>query len=276
MPLASTMPLASPAALVRELSDAPDAAGLAAILGRAAVPALGDIATLYVLDQADTLRPVLPAGVPLASALSSVYEYERRPDRRLPGYHRVMHVGRCVTLADLSVASSGLLAEQPDHRALLEAAGFRSLLLAPLIGRGRAVGLLVVGAIGAPRHYGADALALAELLAAAATSSLAARDLERRESASRARLEDMVLAARELAHLLNNDLTLPVGAVEILLDRADPNDDLHEMLKAAAADLAAAECHIHAFHRRVRGETPAPPGATPGPTPSPGEHADSL
>jgi len=70
---------------------------------------------------------------------------------------------------------------------------------------------------------------------------------------------------------VNNDLTLPVGALEILLDRPEHPPELREMLTAAASDLSAAELHIRGFHQLARGETPTalsnrrpPPAAGPG------------
>jgi hypothetical protein len=58
-----------------------------------------------------------------------------------------------------------------------------------------------------------------------------------------------------LAHLLNNDLTMPVGVIELLLDRNDSTPDLREMLRAAAHDLGALEQHVRAFHELTREHT---------------------
>jgi GAF domain-containing protein len=122
--------------------------------------------------------------------------------------------------------------------------------------RGKPAGLLLIGSTSRARQYTGGEQAVLQVLAALAASALAVRERERREAALQHRLEGLVLAARELAHLVNNDLTLPVGTLEILLDRPDQPAELREMLAAAASDLSAAEQHIRGFHQLARGETP--------------------
>ena len=47
----------------------------------------------------------------------------------------------------------------------------------------------------------------------------------------------MILTARELAHLLNNELAPAVGILELLQYRADLPADLYEMSQVAARQL---------------------------------------
>ena len=76
-------------------------------------------------------------------------------------------------------------------------------------------------------------------------------------------IEEGTIAGRELAHRLNNDLTMPVGVVELLLDRGLPGSDLQEMLEAASKDLAALEQHVRAFHEQMRDQSSGPAGPRP-------------
>ena len=72
---------------------------------------------------------------------------------------------------------------------------------------------------------------------------------------SRGRLAGVTLAARELAHLLNNDLALAVGIVELLQVRLELPPELSEALDDAAAGLAQAEQHVKQFQAIARVET---------------------
>lgn len=75
-----------------------------------------------------------------------------------------------------------------------------------------------------------------------------------------ARLEGVKLAAREMAHLLNNDLAVAVGLVDLLQERLDLPPHLRELLEDAASSLDAAARHVEqlqAVKRVVVKETPA-------------------
>lgn len=75
-----------------------------------------------------------------------------------------------------------------------------------------------------------------------------------------ARLEGVKLAAREMAHLLNNDLAVAFGLVELLQERLSLPPHLRELLDGAAISLDAAARHVEqlqAVKRVVVKETPA-------------------
>jgi signal transduction histidine kinase len=75
-----------------------------------------------------------------------------------------------------------------------------------------------------------------------------------------ARLEGVKLAAREIAHLLNNDLAVAVGLVDLLQDRLDLPPHLMDLLHGAALSLDAAARHVEDLQGVVRvvvKETPA-------------------
>jgi hypothetical protein len=79
--------------------------------------------------------------------------------------------------------------------------------------------------------------------------------LPEREALHRRRFDQLICAGRELCHALNNALTLPVGAFELLAARPDLPDDARELLRAASEDLDLAERHIRTFHQIVDSET---------------------
>jgi signal transduction histidine kinase len=75
-----------------------------------------------------------------------------------------------------------------------------------------------------------------------------------------ARLEGVQLAAREIAHLLNNDLAVAVGLVDLMQEHGQLSPELLDLLQDAATSLDAAARHIEQLQSVVRvvvKETPA-------------------
>ena len=75
-----------------------------------------------------------------------------------------------------------------------------------------------------------------------------------------ARLEGVHLAAREIAHLLNNDLAVAVSLVDLLQAQTELPAELRPFLESAATSLDAAAHHIKQLQSVVRvvvKETPA-------------------
>jgi DNA-binding response OmpR family regulator len=69
---------------------------------------------------------------------------------------------------------------------------------------------------------------------------------------ARGRLEGVTLAAREIVHLLTNDLTLAVGAVDLARGRADLTPYLSALLRDIESGLTAAEYHLRELQNVVR------------------------
>lgn len=85
---------------------------------------------------------------------------------------------------------------------------------------------------------------------------------EGEESIAAARLEGIQLAAREIAHLVNNDLAVTVGTLDLLRTRGDVPAPVLELLDQALAGLSAATGHVEQLQRVQRvvtRETPAGP-----------------
>ena len=75
-----------------------------------------------------------------------------------------------------------------------------------------------------------------------------------------ARLEGVRLAAREMAHLLNNDLAVAVGVVDLIQAELDLPPNLLELLRGASRSLDAAARHVEQMQsvdRVVVKQTPA-------------------
>ena len=81
-------------------------------------------------------------------------------------------------------------------------------------------------------------------------------------SVAAARLEGIQLAAREIAHLVNNDLAVTVGTLDLLRARGDVPPPVLELLDQALAGLSAATGHVEQLQRVQRvvtRQTPAGP-----------------
>jgi signal transduction histidine kinase len=160
-------------------------------------------------------------------------------------------------------APVGETAGSPVAQSASDALGLAVEVVAPLGSGGDHDALLAIGSLDRGRQYEDADLATVEVLAALVEARRAVRELTRGEARLRRQIEDGALAGRELAHRLNNDLTMPVGVVELLLDRGPLGPDLQEMLVAASKDLAALEQHIRDFHDLMRSQSTAPAGPRP-------------
>jgi PAS domain S-box-containing protein len=69
-----------------------------------------------------------------------------------------------------------------------------------------------------------------------------------------ARLDGIVLAAREVGHLLNNDLAVAIVALDVVQRRAGLSADLQALVADASEGLAQAEQHIRRFQQVARVE----------------------
>jgi DNA-binding response OmpR family regulator len=76
---------------------------------------------------------------------------------------------------------------------------------------------------------------------------------------ARGRLEGVSLAAREIVHLLSNDLSLAVGAIELLRLQTDLMPNALVLLRQAETGLGAADRHLRSLQKVVRVRTKETP-----------------
>jgi DNA-binding response OmpR family regulator len=76
---------------------------------------------------------------------------------------------------------------------------------------------------------------------------------------ARGRLEGVTLAAREIVHLLSNDLSLAVGAIELLRMQTDPAPSALMLLRQVETGLNAADLHLRSLQKVVRVRTKETP-----------------
>ena len=131
-----------------------------------------------------------------------------------------------------------------------EARGLGCLVAVPLVHADHLAGAVVVGRRSADDATSAGDLGLLDALAGLAGPVLA---LAGREAAARRQYEALSDAARALAHDLNNDLTMPIGALELMRERPDLPADVQELIVAAAEDLTRVEERVRVFQLVARG-----------------------
>jgi GAF domain-containing protein len=107
--------------------------------------------------------------------------------------------------------------------------GAQAGIAAPMMHEGRLLGVISVGARTPGHQFGPDDAETLELLAGMAASMLGTLE--------RAQLQAVSLAARELAHRLNNDLVLAVGTIDMLRDEPALSPELRELIGEAGVGL---------------------------------------
>ena len=125
--------------------------------------------------------------------------------------------------------------------------GAQAGIAAPLLHEGRLIGVISVGSRVEGHEFGPDDAEALELLAGMAASMLGTLE--------RAQLQAVSLAARELAHRLNNDLALAVGTIDMLREEPTLGEELHELVREAAAGLERVADQLAQLQRLARFET---------------------
>lgn len=133
------------------------------------------------------------------------------PDGSTP-QSRVLRTGRAILVPQ--VVAPDVSADEA-HAQLLEEIGLSSMLVVPLVARGRILGALTFGAIGPSRRYGERDLAFAEDVGRRAALAVDnARLYEQAQRATEARQELLAV----VSHDLRNPLSSVLMATQILLE----------------------------------------------------------
>jgi PAS domain S-box-containing protein len=96
-------------------------------------------------------------------------------------------------------------------------------------------------------------------LAGMAIEGVRAEEALREARQAEDRLEGVVLAAREMAHLLNTDLQVPSGVLDVLAERGGDDPATRAMIQQGLEALGKAAEHVAQFQRVARVETKETP-----------------
>lgn len=185
-----------------------------AALAQLAVRALGDFCIIDVVDHdGDTRRLQVAHSDPDRAALTA--ELLRFPiDARFPHPSlQVLRTGHPVLVRNVTDAVIAAMAQDPEHRGIMEALEPRSLLAVPLLAHTQIVGVMLLGS--STSIYDADDVVVAEKLALLAGLEV---DNARHYRAAQQALEarDRVLGV--VAHDLRNPLNTIIMAAGLIRD----------------------------------------------------------
>jgi PAS domain S-box-containing protein len=193
--------LAFLAAASEALASSLDVTSTLQEVARLAVPLLGDLCIVDVLEGGQ-LREVATAHVvPERAALVRQLREHYPPGPGSPSpAARVMASGEVQWMARVTAADVAAHTTDAAHSALIEAIGIRSHLAVPLVARGQTVGAISLGITESDRIYGPHDVALARdlaRLAAVAIDNATLYDTAQRELRERRRAEDALRVSEE-------------------------------------------------------------------------------
>jgi PAS domain S-box-containing protein len=221
----------------RLLSDTLDAESTLEAIARAAVPGLGDWCAVDLLDEPGAgewpprVRRVVaahqdPAKMEWARELAAANPPNWETDS---GLARVLRTGEPQFYPDITDEMLVAGARSDEHLALLREIRFSSLIMVPLVARGRTLGALTLCHTESGRRYDEADLAMAGSLARRAAVSLDNARLYGAEQAARAAAEAAAERTRRLQSL-----------TAALSQAATPAQAAHAVLRQGIAALEAA------------------------------------
>jgi signal transduction histidine kinase/ActR/RegA family two-component response regulator len=190
----------------------------------AIVPQFADWSTITAADEHGVMRRVAGAHAdPARHAAMATYLSSFPPDRHRPGQMvSETNAGRSVFVPEVEDERLVTFAQDETHLAVLRALGVTSLIVAPLLVRGRSIGALSMCMSGERRFEELDHQLARELGALAGLAIDNARRLEA-ERTARERAEHAEAAKDEflamLGHELRNPLAPIVTALELMKTR---------------------------------------------------------
>jgi len=191
--------------LAEVLASALDERAMLSAVARLLVPRLGDVCLADVVEDDGSVQ---------------------RVDNTLDNWRLAptpaLRSGEPVLIADVSRSAVAAIAPDPAGQAAIRAAGIHALVLLPLIGRGRLLGVLTLGLTRPERRFTkADMPFLEDVAQRTALGADNARLYQQARQASRAR--DDTLAA--ISHDLRNALNTVLTAVGLLLRSLPPDSE---------------------------------------------------
>jgi signal transduction histidine kinase len=191
--------------LAEILASALDERAMLSAVARLLVPRFGDVCLADVIDDDGSVQ---------------------RVDSVLDEWHLIptpsLRAGETLLISDLTPSALGAITADPAGQAALRGSGLRSLVLLPLIGRGRLLGVLTLGITRPERTFTkADLPPLEDVAQRIALGADNARLYQQARQASRAR--DDTLAA--ISHDLRNGLNTVLTAVGLLLRSLPPDEE---------------------------------------------------
>ena len=207
-----------------------------ASVAQLAVPRVGDWCSVDVVEDGAirnlAVAHVDPAKVAWARELQQ--RYPAHPDEPR-GVQQVIRTGRPEIYPEIPDAMLVAAARDAEHLRILREVGFASVMIVPLIARGRTLGAISLISTRADRRYGPEDLALAEELARRAAFALDnARLYQEVQEADRQK--DHFLAM--LGHELRSPLAALDGVLNLLQRQSAASPELERLRKRAERQIS--------------------------------------
>lgn len=170
-------------------------------LAEIAVPQLADWCTVDIIEEDGSVGHLAVAHVDEEKARWARELYERYPydPNRTEGLPRVLRTGEPELYPDIPEAMVEASTNDPELLEILRAVGFTSVMIVPLLARGRTLGAITFVSAESQRHYGPADLEFVQDLASRAAIALDNARLYRdAQRAIKAREEFISIASHEL------------------------------------------------------------------------------
>jgi PAS domain S-box-containing protein len=214
-------------------------------VARIVVPELADWCALMLHENGGAMRPKEVAHVDAGKARLAWKFHEGFPSEPTAGVraYNVLRSGMPELVSEFDDSLLEQLAESPEHLELLRELRPRSLMLVPLIARGRTLGMIWLAQSDSGRSYDADDLAVAEELARRAAAAIDNAFLHRDSKDARQEAERRAqgeTALREATAAVSSAFTTE-EVIQRIAERA---------IEAASADSALVE-RIDSAHAEI-------------------------
>ncbi len=164
-----------------------------------------------------------------------LHDLQARHPSRLDSPHpatRAIQTRRPVLIADASADALRAVCEDEDHVRIVEALGTSSILVVPLMTRGRVLGALTLCSASPARQYGEPEVEMAQEVANRAAIAIEnARLFRQSQDAVRIRDEFVMVASHELRTPIT-PLKLQIELIRKLVDQASGLPNRHALLSA--------------------------------------------
>jgi PAS domain S-box-containing protein len=220
-------------------------------VARLAVPRIADWCAIDLVGEDGSFDQLVvahvdPAKIDWARKLRQRYPLDPAAPQGVPN---VVRTGRTEFYHEITDAMIQAAARTPEELEIVRMVGFTSVVVAPLVARGRTLGAITFVAAESGRRYDETDVALAEELARRAAIAIdnarlyAAEQQARAEAEAAVRLRDQFLSIA--AHELKTPLTTLLGNTQLMLRRAVRDGTLpeRELRQLRAVNEQASRLH---------------------------------
>jgi signal transduction histidine kinase len=196
-------------------------------VARLAVPALGDLCSVFVLAEGGEIRRAATAhvGETPSDLVAGLERYRSGPVSPRGSVAAVIRTGQSIVVEQVPDRYVESIARDPEHLEILRGLGLRSSIVVPLRARGEIAGALSLYLSTSDRQYGPADLALAEELASRAGLAVDNARLYR-EARRAVQVRDEFLSVA--AHELKTPVTTLLGFAQLLLSQLKEKGVLDE------------------------------------------------